>query len=129
MLTKFHPFNDFFNWNIIPSERSWIPSVDIREDDGSFYVDMELTGMTQEDIDLSIKDNTLTVKGERKAEKKEGTDYNKIERYYGSFMRSFTLPTSADQEKVEALFEKGLLTIKIDKKARKIPKQIKIKSR
>lgn len=108
-------------------EGIWQPPVDIYETEDSIVIKAELPDVEQKDIDVRIEDNTLTLKGERKHEsevKKE--NYHRIERYYGSFQRSFSLPATIDQEKVLASCEKGVLTISLPKKEETKPKQINI---
>jgi len=131
MLVRWKPFTEMLSlfedsWKH-SIDTSWKPLVDIREDENNFYIDMELPGIKRENVKLTVKDNQLTVEGERKSE--EEIDYYKSERYYGSFVRSFILPASADSEKVEASFVDGLLTINIAKKIEEASKQIEIKIR
>lgn len=105
----------------------WQPAVDIYETADSIVIKAELPDVDQKDIDVRIEDNTLTLKGERKHEdevKKE--NYHRIERFYGSFQRSFSLPATVDQEKVDAICEKGVLTITLPKKEETKPKQISV---
>ncbi len=105
--------------------RTWVPAVDIFESDESFVATADLPGLKKDDIDVSIEDNVLTVSGERKFEKggDEGT-FRRVERSYGSFRRSFTLPRGVDPSKVGAKFEDGVLTLTLPKsemaKSRKI---------
>ncbi len=105
--------------------RTWLPAVDIYENDESFVATADLPGLRKDDIDVSIEDNVLTVSGERKFEKSEddGT-FRRVERAYGTFRRSFALPRGVDSAKVEARFEDGVLTLTLPKsevaKSRKI---------
>ncbi|MBK8466014.1 MAG: Hsp20/alpha crystallin family protein [Chloracidobacterium sp.] len=104
---------------------SWAPTVDIFENKDSFILEAELPGMTREDFELSFENNVLTLKGERKFEKKTDEDnYHRIERAYGSFTRSFTLPPTVTAEGAKADFDNGILHISLPKreevKARKI---------
>ena len=106
----------------------WQPAVDIYETADSIIIKAELPDVDQNDIDVRIEENTLTLKGERRHEdevKKE--NYHRIERYFGTFQRSFSLPTTVDQENVAAICEKGVLTITLPKKEETKPKQINIK--
>lgn len=108
-------------------EGIWQPAVDIYETGDSIVIKAELPDVDQKDIDVRIEDNTLILRGERKHEdevKKE--NYHRIERYFGTFQRSFTLPATINQEMVEANCEKGVLTITLPKKEEKKPKQINI---
>ena len=109
------------------SEGLWQPAVDIYETADSIIIKAELPDVDQKDIEVRIEDATLILKGERKHEdevKKE--NYHRIERYFGSFQRSFSLPATIDQEKVTASCEKGVLTISLPKKEETRPKQIRI---
>jgi len=108
-------------------EGIWQPAVDIYETPDSIVIKAELPDIDQKDIDVRIEDSLLTIKGERKHEsevKKE--NYHRIERYFGSFQRSFKLPVSIDQEKVQASSDKGVLTVILPKKEEVKPKKISI---
>ena len=106
---------------------SFAPPVDIYEDEHSITVKMEVPGIDEKDIDVRIENNTLTVHGERKIEKEEKEEnFRRVERQYGSFTRSFTLPSSVDTGQVSAHYDKGVLKINLVKKAEAKPKQIKV---
>jgi HSP20 family protein len=106
---------------------TFAPPVDIYEDEHTITLQMEVPGIDEKDIDVRIEDNTLTVHGERKMEKEQKEEnFRRIERQYGSFTRSFTLPSSVDRGQVSADYEKGVLKIKLAKKAEAKPKQIKV---
>ena len=106
---------------------SFAPPVDIYEDEHTIAVKMEVPGIDEKDIDVSIDNNTLTVHGERKIEKEEKEEnFRRVERQYGSFTRSFTLPSSVDTGQVSAHYDKGVLKISLAKKAEAKPKQIKV---
>jgi HSP20 family protein len=106
---------------------SFAPPVDIYEDEHTITLKMEVPGIDEKDIDVRIESNTLTVQGERKFEKEEKEEnFRRVERQYGSFTRSFTLPSSLDTGQVSADYEKGVLKIKLAKKAEAKPKQIKV---
>src|SRR3989449_8476184 len=106
---------------------SFAPPVDIYEDEHNITLKIEVPGIDEKDIDVRIENNTLTVYGERKFEKEEKEEnYRRVERQYGSFTRTFTLPTTVDAEKVEAHYDKGVLKVKLAKKAEAKPKQIKV---
>jgi len=106
---------------------SFVPAVDIYEDEHNVIVKMEVPGIDQKDIDVRLENNTLTVRGERKFEKDEKEEnFHRIERRYGSFYRAFTLPNTLDAEKVQADYENGILRINLAKKAEAKPKQIKV---
>ena len=107
------------------------PLMDVFETDKAIEIDTELPGMTEKDIDVAVVDNVLTVKGEKRAEKEEkDTDYHMVERSYGAFTRSLTLPFEVDASKVDAKFDKGVLKITLPKPAevKAKTKKIKIKS-
>jgi HSP20 family protein len=104
---------------------SWIPSVDIYEDQDKLILEADLPGLNREDFEISVENNVITLKGERKFEKKvEGDNYHRVERSYGGFTRSFTLPQSVTAEGATADFENGILRVSLPKreetKARKI---------
>lgn len=106
---------------------SFVPAVDIYEDAQKLALRLEVPGIKPEDVDIRVENNTLTVKGERtfSTEEKE-QNYHRIERRYGSFVRSFTLPQTVDTENVKATAEHGVLSIELPKKAEAKPKQIKV---
>jgi HSP20 family protein len=106
---------------------AFAPAVDVYEDEHNITLKIEAPGVEEKDIDVRVENNTLTVHGERKFEKDEKEEnYRRIERQYGSFTRSFTLPTTVDSEKVSANYDKGVLKITLVKKAEAKPKQIKV---
>jgi HSP20 family protein len=133
-------FDDFFGgfdlspW--APLERrlatAFTPHVDVSETDKEIKVSVELPGMDEKDIDVSLTRDTLTIKGEKKEEKEEqGKDYYRMERSYGSFTRSVPLPVEVDTDKVQATFKKGVLDITLPKTARAIQetKKVPVKSK
>jgi HSP20 family protein len=106
---------------------TFAPAVDVYEDEHSTTLKIEVPGIHEEDIDVRIENNTLTVHGDRKFEKEEKEEnYRRVERQYGSFTRSFTLPNTLSTEDVVANYDKGVLKIKLAKKAEAKPKQIKV---
>lgn len=108
-------------------EGIWQPPVDIYEDEHSVVIKAEVPDVEQKDIDIRIENNTLTLRGERKHSsdvKKE--NYYRVERYFGQFQRSFSLPHSIDQDKVQASYDKGILTIILPKLAETKQKQISV---
>ena len=106
---------------------SFAPPVDIYEDEHNVTLKLEVPGIDEKDIDVHIDNNTLTVHGERKIEKDEKEEnFRRVERQYGSFTRSFTLPSSVDPAQVSADYNRGVLKIKLAKKAEAKPKQIKV---
>jgi len=107
---------------------SWSPAVDIYETDNAIVLKAELPGMTEKDIELTVDRNLLTIKGERQFENEVNKDnYHRVERAYGSFMRSFQLPATVDTTKVQAEQKNGILTITLPKKEEEKPKKINIK--
>jgi HSP20 family protein len=106
---------------------SFAPAVDVYEDEHTVTLKIEVPGIDEKDIDVRLENNTLTVHGERKIEQEEKEEnYRRVERHYGSFTRTFTLPTTVDSEKVSANYDKGVLKIALPKKAEAKPKQIKV---
>lgn len=106
----------------------WSPLVDISEDDKEYVVKAELPEMKKEEIKISVHDDVLSITGERKYEKEEkGKKYHRVERSYGSFMRSFTLPEDADGSKVHAEYKDGVLTVSLPKSEKAKPKSIEVK--
>jgi HSP20 family protein len=106
----------------------WSPLVDITEDDKEYLIKAELPEVKKEDVKLSIHDNVLSISGERKYEKEEkGKKYHRVERAYGSFMRSFTLPEDADAGKVGAEYKDGILKVHLPKSEKAKPKSIEVK--
>jgi HSP20 family protein len=106
---------------------AFVPAVDVYEDEHNVTLKLEVPGIDEKDIDVRVENNTLTVRGERKFEKEEKEEnFHRIERSYGSFSRCFTLPSTVDAEKVEADYDKGVLKIRLARKAEAKPKQIKV---
>ena len=103
------------------------PAVDVYEDEHNVTLKIEVPGIEEKDIDVRIENNTLTVHGERKFEKEEKEEnFRRLERQYGSFTRTFSLPNTIDAEKVSANYDRGVLKIALPKKAEAKPKQIKV---
>jgi len=106
---------------------SFVPPVDVYEDEHNLVLKLEIPGVNEADLDIQVENNTLTVKGERKFEKEEKEEnFHRVERRYGSFLRTFRLPNTVDTETVEANYDKGVLRINLAKKAEAKPKQIKV---
>jgi HSP20 family protein len=109
------------------SSAIWSPAVDIYETDDEVVVKAELPEVNQKDIDIQIENNTLTLRGERKFNKEtKKENFHRIERSYGTFSRSFTLPGTIDQEKINADYKDGILKISMPKREETKPKQIKV---
>jgi HSP20 family protein len=144
LLTRWEPFREFstmqermnrlFRDSYRPegpedalTTTSFAPPVDIYEDEHNVTLKLEVPGIDEKDIDVRIDNNTLTVHGERKMEKEEKEEnFRRVERQYGSFTRSFTLPSSVDPMQVIANYNQGVLKISLAKKAEAKPKQIKV---
>ena len=106
---------------------NFAPPVDVYEDEHNITLKIDVPGIDEKDIDVSIENNTLTVRGERTLEKEEKEEnFQRVERQYGSFTRSFTLPNSVDLEQVSADYNKGVLKIRLAKKVEAKPKQIRV---
>jgi HSP20 family protein len=124
-------FNQFFQgstgeeagWGV----RTWAPPVDIYETDDALILKAELPGVSKDDVSIEIHQNTLILRGQRKheAEVKE-EHYHRVERAYGTFQRSFTLPTLVDQEHVQATYKDGVLELRLPKSEAAKPKRIAI---
>ena len=147
-LTRFVPFrspladmavlqnrlNSIFNDFAMPEgEReslamgNFIPPVDVYEDAQQMVLKLEVPGIKQEDLDVRVENQTLTVKGERKFEKDEKEEnFHRIERRYGTFTRTFTLPQTVDTNAVKASYDNGVLTVSLAKKEAAKPKQVKV---
>ena len=109
------------------TEGVWAPAVDIYENKDGFVVKAELPGMKQEDIQITIVDNALTLKGERRRENEVRDEgYTRIERAYGTFQRALVLPSVVDASKVRAKYKDGILEIELPKKEEAKPKEIKV---
>lgn len=108
--------------------RDWTPAVDIQETDDAFLATADLPGLKKDDIDVSLEDGVLTIAGERRFvnEEEEGKTFRRIERAYGTFRRSFTLPQGVDAEDVEAKFEDGVLHLTMPKSPTAKPRKIAI---
>ncbi len=105
----------------------WVPPIDIKEGEEAYEVSAEVPGVDPKDIDVSLEEGVLTVKGERKAEdQEEGLGYTRTERIYGSFYRRFTLPDTADAENISARTEHGVLKLLVPKKEKALPKKITV---
>jgi HSP20 family protein len=120
-------FHDFHEGKSATTTASFIPAVDIYEDDKKVVLKLEVPGIAEKDLDVSIENNVLTVKGERKFEKEEKEEnFHRIERRYGAFYRAFTLPTTVDTEGIDARYDAGILKLELKKKPEAQPKQIKV---
>jgi HSP20 family protein len=120
------PFNLFGGRNELVAG-AFIPPVDVYEDEKSIRMKMEVPGIEEKDINISLENGVLTVSGERKRESEtKEENYHRVERNYGSFSRSFTLPNTVDPQDVNASYAKGVLSISMGTRAEARPKQIKV---
>ncbi|MCD6352851.1 MAG: Hsp20/alpha crystallin family protein [Proteobacteria bacterium] len=121
------PFRRGFGAQKENLQESWYPSVDIHEDKNNLIIKAELPGIKKEDVSIEIKDNVLTIKGERKRDEEiKRENYHRIERVYGSFSRSFTLPDAVKEDKVKAGYKDGILEITLPKAEKAQTKAIPI---
>ena len=127
--------NQLFDETFLPAQGSeaapaaamWSPAVDIYESGDDIVVRAEIPGIDRDDVAVEVKDGILTLRGERKFEKEEKEEnYHRIERSYGTFVRSFALPSSADPEKVQAALKEGVLEVRIGKKEQAKPRKVKV---
>jgi len=106
----------------------WAPRTDLSETDDAFRIRLDVPGMTKDDIAINLQNNTLTVSGERSSERQEdGEEYVRVERAFGNFHRTFTLPDAVDPDRVEATYDEGVLTINVPKTEKSTRRQIEIK--
>ncbi len=105
----------------------WSPALDLYQDKDNVVAVVELPGMKKEDIDISLRDGTLTISGERKSQTSNGEKAERTERYIGRFRRSVTLPTRVDADKISASYREGILTVTLPKAEEAKPKQIEVK--
>ena len=127
--------NQLFDETFLPSRGSeaapaaamWSPAVDIYEAGDDIIVKAEVPGIDKDEVAVEVKDGILTLRGERKFEKEEKEEnYHRIERSYGTFVRSFALPSSVDPEKVNAALKDGVLEVKLSKKEQAKPRKVKV---
>ena len=123
----FEPF--FGRFNFLEDELksgTWAPPVDVAEEKDTIIVRVEVPGMNEQNLKVGFEDGVLTVSGERQFERKEDRNYHRIERTYGTFSRTFTLPRTVDQDSIAASYRDGILEITIPKREEAKPKQIHI---
>jgi len=105
----------------------WSPSIDISETDAAYLIKAEISGVKKEDVKVTIQDGMLTIQGERKMEKEEkGKKFHRVERSYGSFVRSFRIPDNADENSVKAEFKDGMLNVTLAKSAKAKAKSVNV---
>src|SRR5579859_952970 len=140
-LTRFEPFRDLVNFqnqinrifqdygrgsDELLTSGTFVPPVDIYEDEHNITLKLEVPGIDEKDLDIKLENNTLTVRGERNFEKEEKEEnFHRIERRYGAFARSFTLPNTVDPENVNAAYENAILRLKWERKRKAKRKKIK----
>lgn len=127
-----HMFNRFFRGDEVEgselSTTNWVPAVDLAEKDDEYVAKVELPGVNKNDVKITLQDNILTIRGEKKDEKEtKNSSFHRIERSYGAFQRSFALPTSVKNENVDAQYKDGILTISLPKAEEAKRKQIEVK--
>jgi HSP20 family protein len=106
----------------------WTPAVDIAEHENEYLVKVELPGVSKDDVKITMQENILTIRGEKKQEKEtKESNLHRVERSYGSFQRSFTLPTTVKSDKIEASYKDGILSVTLPKAEEAKPKQIEVK--
>jgi HSP20 family protein len=138
MLTRWNPFNELFRDEWWPSGRagagagswgSFEPAVDVFEEKNAIMLKADLPGMRPEDVEISVDGNVLSIRGERKFEHEEKEEgFRRVERRYGSFHRSFTLPDTVDFDKIDANMSQGTLTVSLPKSPKAQPRRIGVKS-
>ena len=110
--------------------RRWVPAIDLVETADSLVLKADLPGLTEDDVEIEVKDNVLTISGERSSEQEDKAEnYHRVERSYGSFSRSLTLPEGVDPESVKAEFDNGVLQVTVPKPAERKPHKISIGKR
>ena len=110
-----------------PARVSWVPLLDVSEDENSIIVSTDVPGMKPEELDISVTDSTMVIQGERnKEEEKKGKNYYRVEKDYGSFRRELRLPSSVETSKIKAEYKDGVLMVVLPKHEKKKPKKIKV---
>jgi HSP20 family protein len=140
LITRFNPFDDlrrmearlfepFFRMPYFSEEMKatgWTPAVDVLEETDRIIVKVEAPGVEEKNLNVTFEDGILTISGERQFERKDDRNYHRIERAYGTFTRTFTLPRSVDPSAISANYRNGVLEVEIPKKEESRPKQIQI---
>jgi HSP20 family protein len=111
-----------------PLRGSWVPAINILERQDAMVITADLPGLKAEDVDVTVEEGTLSIRGERRLEEaSEGETYHRVERLYGVFERSFTLPNSVDVDKIDARFSNGEMVLTLPKREESKPRSVKIK--
>jgi len=128
--------NDFgrlweeFNNFGVAQQRQFVPAIDIRETEDAYIVEADVPGMKKDEVHIEVTDNVLTIKGERKSESEEKRkDFHRVERQYGTFRRSVTVPGGFEHDNVEAKFDDGVLRITLPKPPERKPRRIEVKTK
>ncbi len=109
------------------TQADWIPAVDIRETDDEYVIEMDLPQVKKDDVHISLDENVLTIRGERRREHEENQGrWHRVERFYGTFARSFVLPETVEEDGIRAVFEDGVLTVHLPKTAEARPRSREI---
>jgi len=119
----------FYGWPSFErtDDVTWVPRTDIHETDKEVYLDIEVPGLSKDDIKVEVKNNVLTVSGERKLDRKTDTpDGSRVERHYGRFERTFSLPDTVVEDKIAAAYTDGVLTLTLPKTEKAIPKEVTV---
>jgi HSP20 family protein len=130
-IVRWEPFRSSL-FNTLPMQsgaplRRWLPAMDLVEADGSYVLRADLPGLSQDDVSIELDERVLTISGERKSEHESSKDgYRRVERAFGSFKRSVTLPEGVDPEAISAGFENGVLEVSIPKPTARVPRKIEI---
>jgi HSP20 family protein len=120
-------FDGFFGARSNGTARRWIPAMDLVESETDFVLRADLPGLKEEEVVIEVKDNVLTISGERQAEHEQSTEgYYRVERAFGSFSRSLTLPEGVDADEVNAHFDSGVLEVRVPKPAERKPRRVQI---
>jgi len=124
-------FDGFFGTRgINGAPRRWIPAMDLVEEEDEFVLRADLPGLSEDDVEIEIKDSVLTISGERKAkETREGEGYYRVERAFGNFSRSLSLPEGVAAEQVTASFDNGVLEVRVPKPEERKPQRVQIGAR
>lgn len=135
MLTLWNQFDDLFanddrfRWPARSLERSFLPAVDIRESKDAYLLTADVPGLTADQLDISVKDGVLTLKGERSSEKRTSeAGYHRVERTLGTFQRSFVLPKGVSSDRIDATVDHGVLTVAIPKPVAATPQKIQVRA-
>jgi HSP20 family protein len=110
-------------------QRTWTPAMDLVEDEGHFVLKADLPGLSEDDVAIEVRDNTLRISGERRSEhERKERGFHRVERSYGRFSRSLTLPEGVDGEAISARFDKGVLEVRVPKPEERKPRRIEIQA-